>query len=576
MKKLRFLLAAGLMVLVMGTAFAGGDRQGARAGGGSSGPVTLAINNMTRNFENTMWYAKLQKDLNVKIEAMDLEVEQLNLAIASGDLPDITILPPNSLSLVTSIIQANVALNMEPYLETKLPNMLRPAYVPINKLMQEFLGGPNHELYFSVYSLETDGAEGGQLPIRGFIVRWDYYKDAGAPAINNDDDYLAALKAMQEKHPLTRTGKKTYAIGVEKNFGDMGGYRAATTLADVALNIWAFAGTRYATDVYTGQPVNGYTNVNRSMYWADMRFYNKVYRAGLFDPDSFSMTFDEYKAKIADGAYMGLYYLEEELYEKEAALDPQTKAKYVPIPSTGAYAFANKINAFGRFPQFGKMIPKTTKNRDKALEVLNFVCDPDSSRVYYMGERGMYWDYDANGKPYIFEKTLDIMASTPSLPGVANCFPQIWGNTALHPDGSYYNLAYEKEYRSRGLNPALQDFCDFYKVSYPGEAQYNLFKQGKVKDLSNDYGQDIASFMLMPTDIKRISDGVVQIFERAMPRLIQANSDAEFLQIQNQVLADAQAAGEDTVWQWVTTEYGRLEKIIYPLFQQAKNEYIHK
>jgi hypothetical protein len=36
------------------------------------------------------------------------------------------------------------------------------------------------------------------------------------------------------------------------------------------------------------------------------------------------------------------------------------------------------------------------------------------------------------------------------------------------------------------------------------------------------------------------------------------------------------AAGEDTVWQWVTSEYGRLEKIIYPLFQQAKNEYIHK
>jgi hypothetical protein len=151
-----------------------------------------------------------------------------------------------------------------------------------------------------------------------------------------------------------------------------------------------------------------------------------------------------------------------------------------------------------------------------------------------------------------------------------------WNYTCLHPDGAYYNLINEKEYRSRGLNPALQDFCDFYKVSYPAEAQYNLFKQGKVKDMSNDYGADIASFMVMPTDIKRISDGVVQIFERAMPRLIQANSDAEFLQIQNHVLADARAAGEDTVWQWLTSEYGRLEKIIYPLFQQVKNEYIHK
>jgi ABC-type glycerol-3-phosphate transport system substrate-binding protein len=577
MKKLCLLLAAVLMILVIETVFAGGGRQGG-AGGTVAGPVTLRINDLTRNYESTMWYAKLQKDLNVEVEALSLEVEQLNLAIASGDLPDITILPPNSMSLIASIIQADAALDLSPYLESKLPNLLRPAYAPINKLMQELMGGPNRKLYFTAYGMSADNPEGGILPSRGFIVRWDYYKDIGAPPINNDDDYLAALKAMQAKYPLSRSGKKTYAIGVEKNFGDMGGYRAATTLGNVALNVWAFAGTRYATDVYTGRPVNGYTDVNRSMYWTDMRFYNKVYRTGLFDPDSFSMSFDEYKAKIADGVYMGLYYLQEELYEKEAALDTQTKAKYVPIPSTGAYAFANKIAAFGRFPQFGKLIPKNSKNQEKAMEVLNWLYDPDNSRVMYLGDRSVYWDYDANGKPYMLDKALEMMASTPMLPGLdTRDQHQInYADTALHPDGSYYNIMHEKEYKGRGLNPALQDFCNFYKVSYPAEAQYNLFKQGRVRDLSNDYGQNITSFMLMPTDIKRISDGVVQIFERAMPRLIQANSDAEFLQIQNQVLADARAAGEDTVWQWVTSEYVRLEKIIYPLFQQAKNEYIHK
>jgi ABC-type glycerol-3-phosphate transport system substrate-binding protein len=573
MKKVRFLLAAGLMVLVMGTAFAGGGQQG--AGDGSSGPITLTMNNMPNNYEDQMWYAKLQKDLNIKVEALNLGAEQLNLALASGDLPDLTFLPPNSMSLVTSIIQADAALDLSLYLETKLPNLRRPIYAPINTLMKEFLGGPNHKIYFTPLIMGADYPEGGITPGRGFIVRWDYYKEIGAPPINNDDDYLAALKAMQAKHPLTRTGKKTYAIGVEKNFGDMGGYRAATTLTDVALNIWTFAGTRYATDVYTSQPVNGYTNVDRSMYWTDMRFYNKVYRAGLFDPDSFSMSLDEYNAKIAEGTYMGLYYLSEQLYPKEVALDPQTRAKYVPIPSTGAYAFANKIGALGRFPQFGNMIPKNTKNRDKALEMLNWFYDPDSTRVMYLGDRGVYWDYDTNGKPYIFEKALEMRAAN-SLSGVDVGNLARWNNTCLHPDGTYYNLINEKEYRSRGLNPALQDFCDFYQVSYPAEAQYNLFKQGKVKDMSNDYGADIASFMVMPMDIKRTSDGVVQIFERAMPRLIQANTDAEFLQIQNQVLADARAAGEDTVWQWLTGEYSRLEKIIYPLFQQVKNEYIHK
>jgi hypothetical protein len=300
-----------------------------------------------------------------------------------------------------------------------------------------------------------------------------------------------------------------------------------------------------------------------------------VYRAGLFDTDSFSMSLDEYKAKIIDGAYMGLYFLDDQLYPKEVALDPQTKAKYVPVPSTGAYAFANKIGAFGIFPQYGKMIPKNTKNRDKALELFNWFFDPDNIRVMYLGDQGGYWDYDVSGKPYIFEKALEMRAAN-SLSGVDVGSLITWYGTALHPDGFYYDLINEKEYRGQGMNPALRDFCDFYKVGYPAEAQYNLFKQGKVRDMSNDYGQNITSFILMPTDIKRISDGVVQIFERAMPRLIQADTDAEFLQIQNQVLADARAAGEDTVWRWVTTEYGRLEKIVYPLFQQVKNEYIHK
>jgi hypothetical protein len=72
----------------------------------------------------------------------------------------------------------------------------------------------------------VENGQGGIYNARGYLLRWDYYKEIGAPAINNDDDYIAAIKAMQAKHPLSRSGKKTYDIGVEKNLGDMGGYRA--------------------------------------------------------------------------------------------------------------------------------------------------------------------------------------------------------------------------------------------------------------------------------------------------------------------------------------------------------------
>jgi hypothetical protein len=410
------------------------------------------------------------------------------------------------------------------------------------------------------------------------MPRWDYYKEIGAPPINNDDDYIAVLKAMQAKHPTTKTGKKTYAIAVEFNLGDMGGYRAATTRTDIALNVWSFSGTRYATDVYTGKPVNGYTNLERSHYWADMHFYNKIYREGLFDPDIFSMNGDAYGAKLADGVYMADYYRQDNLYNAEVKTDPQSMAYYIPVPSTAAYAYANKPTALGGFPQEGRMIPKTTKHVEKALEVLNFLYDPDNVRIRYWGDKGVYWDYDAGGKPYIFPKALEDRVASPVLPGLDDArYNQMpWRATAIHPDGAYYDLINEKEYKGLGLIPPLQDFCAYYGITYPAEAQYNLFKQGKVKDMSNDDGSNITGYMAMPTDIRRTSEAVKESFERAMPRLVQSNTDAEFLHIQNEVLAAAKAAGEDTVWQWITTEFNRLEKIITPLYEQVKPFYIHK
>jgi hypothetical protein len=128
------------------------------------------------------------------------------------------------------------------------------------------------------------------------------------------------------------------------------------------------------------------------------------------------------------------------------------------------------------------------------------------------------------------------------------------------------------ENRSRGLSTAFKDFSDYYKVRYPAEAAYKLAREGKTIDLGNDYGQFISGLVYssVPTDTRRIIDTVNEIFNRAMPRLIQAKTDAEFNQIQQQVLSDARAANEATAWQWISSEYGKLEKIVGPLFREAK------
>jgi hypothetical protein len=127
-----------------------------------------------------------------------------------------------------------------------------------------------------------------------------------------------------------------------------------------------------------------------------------------------------------------------------------------------------------------------------------------------------------------------------------------------------------------GLSPAQKDFCDYYGVTYPAEAMYRLYQQGKTYDLRGDYGQSIGAFIVWPNDIKRIIDATVAIFTRAEPRLANAKTDAEFRQIQQEVLAEAKNVGEDRVWQWVSEEYARLEKIVVPVFKEVQAVFNNK
>jgi hypothetical protein len=355
----------------------------------------------------------------------------------------------------------------------------------------------------------------------------------------------------------------------------MGGYRAHF-LSNVALNPWSFGGSMYSTSFRDSQVVNGYTDIAHSQYWTDMVFYNKVFRAGLFDPDSFTMNYDEYKAKIADGAYMALYYRESTLLEAESVLNPQTTADYIPVPTAAAVSFSDKLQVFGSFPSSGMFIPATSKNREKALEVLNWLWDPDNNRVFFSGEKGAYWDYDTSGKPEFFSSTIDFMANDPERlrrEGFGNFVNfSAYSAEGVHPDGYPYDLNQMVENRMQTLNAAQKDFCDYYNIRYPAEALYNLALEGKTVDLTGDYGQIVSGLVYsnIPLDMKRIIDAVNELFNRAMPRLIQAKDDAEFRQIQQQVLAGANAANEPAAWRWILNEYNRYFAIITPQFRQAK------
>ena len=140
----------------------------------------------------------LEDQLGMDIQFVYMTSEAYAAGLASGDLPDIVATDNN----LATILDNGVAFNAGPYMEEYVPNFMkgetRMAYDVFTALLDEEEG-----FYFFPQKIGYNGVGYSNDPAnRGYVVRWDYYKELGYPPINNEDDYLSVLQQMHEN---TRT-----------------------------------------------------------------------------------------------------------------------------------------------------------------------------------------------------------------------------------------------------------------------------------------------------------------------------------------------------------------------------------
>lgn len=123
----------------------------------------------------------LEDRLDVEIKFVYLSAEDYSTGLSSGNLPDI-VATNNNLS---TILENGVALNADPYLEEFVPNMLKGDALLAYDVFKQ-LGNQEDGFYFFPQKLGYNGIGHSNAPYnRGYIVRWDYYKELGYPPINN-------------------------------------------------------------------------------------------------------------------------------------------------------------------------------------------------------------------------------------------------------------------------------------------------------------------------------------------------------------------------------------------------------
>lgn len=524
---------------------------------------------------------KLLKDLyNIELKYRFYDKDQFSLMMAGGTLDDIVTC---SNSYITTVIDNNMALDLDTVMD-QLPNLQLDLYKPSNEISRQFMGGKDNQLFFLAPGVGPENLYGSDTTTWGYGVRWDLYKEIGAPPIDDNDAFIDVMKQMVALQPTNESGEKTYGIGLYDQFDRW--YLFSSMMVECGpLNPWVFGGSMYMSSWEDTTLYNGYTNLDKSAYWTAMAFYNKCFNEGLLDPDSFIMTRDESLAKYgaqryvaaAPGAASG------QLYVEMAKEDPQTLAGIAYIFSPANGIFANKLALTGNMPSDNIFVNAKGQNLEAALQVINFFRDPDVTRMTYSGVEGIDWAYDEDGVPQITEKALndvatyrswsDDYAKNTGITGLVTEWTPFQG-TGIHPDGYPYDLKRQMQYRPMTLNPLLQDYAAFYGVASPSELQMQKVDEGYIS-LINDYGQMVATGISeIPTDIKRILDSCSDIAYRAIPELVMAKDEAEFAAVQARVLKDLDAAGEPTAWAWCEEAFNETKAQMQPIFEEARDAFL--
>ena len=210
------------------------------------------------------------------------------------------------------------------------------------------------------------------------------------------DDYANLLAAMKELEPVGEDGRPTYAFSLWKDWDDK-----------MVMYIKAFATAYYGFDemgVGLYDTENGVYHgalEEDGPYLTILKFFNKLYRMDLIDPDSMTQTFSEVSSKLANGRNLAsiFNYTGYMVYNTQERME-QGKMMASLMPEDGRN-IAYGLNPYGGINIWS--IGSKTRYTEKCMEILNWLATPEGSMTMYHGLQGIHWDYAEEGGIYYTE-----------------------------------------------------------------------------------------------------------------------------------------------------------------------------
>lgn len=445
MMKKSFLKKASLGLVglaLLGTMAGCGEKKKAAANGDGEATLTgfISYGGNSSATQKAKWFSAILKDelgitLNLQDDAGTSAGQIMQSLLTSGELPDIVGF--SSKTDAQNAANAGLLLNLDDY-KDELPNLYKNKnFANAIAYQKDSVGGKDGGLY----TMQT--AIGPQDDVNfNPQLRWDIYKEIGKPEIKTLNDYLPALKKMQEAYPQTEDGKKVYALSLFNGWDT----------SDMALA--SYIATLYGVDSreihrFTEIPSNGEGEIKSildddSQYKKVLDFFYEANQEGLVDPDSITQKWDSVLDKYNNGRI--LFSPWQWATAGFNTTERTNKADFQGYQSVWADDFTVPVMQDNVTGDGGRTlgISSATKNKKAALKFLNYFYSYECVDLLYNGPKGQVWDEDNQGLRYVTDQGFDIQDNSKPLEG---------GGTILDA----YNIINSSAMTKQTINPETKD-----------------------------------------------------------------------------------------------------------------------
>ena len=474
--------------------------------------------------------------------------ERYPALFAADELPDvfkIVVDPATGLDgTVRNLVEAGAIVNLDDYKDLMTDYYSDPLLTAEAEYIRNFVSPDGNMYVFPTCFGIADYAKGLMNTV---ALRWDCYDAAGRPEFHNYDELADALAKMQEVAPPDVNGDKPYAVsgwfGDAQGWGDWEMIYSFQNMVAVNSAAMQWHSEDHISDT------NYYAD-RESPYYEYLAFLNKCNRLGILDPDSFTMTWDQYNAEMENGSflYCSAGWLPDQKNDIICANLGNENAGFVHFPAMSDY----KGNYSGATWEYGGVmyaISSKCKNIEKAIELMCWISSQEGSLIMENGPEGLAWDM-VDGMPVGHEDYLKMGqydSTSYELYG-SNLYHHLKGYGDATPMSQYNNITANLRLSDRAIELSLKPYEKaalehFGADSFSGENYFDRAHTTYLIKLPGTCGA-------VPEEYVMMSANLVNYMYNQQFQAILAESEEDFEAVVDDMIEFARANGAIEIQEW--------------------------